>query len=51
MYDYVSINDGFFPLFGVLQSLPGLANGMKRWPFSLALPKQSDLAGLGRLMG
>ncbi|KAM0334321.1 hypothetical protein ACHAQA_001345 [Verticillium albo-atrum] len=50
MYHYVETNDTVFPVVAVLLNMPWLNAWLKSWPLSLAMPKEGDEAGLGRLM-
>lgn len=50
MYDYVQTNDTIFPVVAVLLNMPWLNGWLKSWPLSMAMPKEGDESGLGRLM-
>ena len=50
MYRYVETNDTVFPVLAVLLNMPWLNALLKTWPLSLAMPKEGDEVGLGRLM-
>ncbi|KAM0286256.1 hypothetical protein ACHAQH_000984 [Verticillium albo-atrum] len=50
VYDYVHTNDTVFPIVAVLLNMPWLSAWLKTWPMSLAMPKEGDEVGLGRLM-
>lgn len=50
MYRYVETNDTVFPVLAVLLNMPWLSALLRTWPLSLAMPKEGDEAGLGRIM-
>ena len=50
MYRYVETNDTVFPVLAVLLNMPWLSALLRTWPMSLAMPKEGDEAGLGRIM-
>jgi len=51
LYDYLEINDSYFPVLVLLSNMPWLGRLMHRWPLSCMLPKEGDRVGFGRLMG
>ncbi|KAK3934715.1 cytochrome P450, partial [Diplogelasinospora grovesii] len=51
MYRYVEINDTFFPVMAVILNMPWMDKYLKSWPLNMALPKEGDQVGFGRLMG
>lgn len=51
LYDYNAINASSLPAMNVVSVLPWLTKVVHRWPFCLALPKEGDQVGFGRLMG
>ena len=51
MYQYVHVNDTFFPILAVILNMPWLYRWFRMWPLSLAMPKASDESGVGRIMG
>lgn len=51
LYDYNQINMTSLPVMNVVSVFPWLTNIVHRWPFCLALPKEGDAVGFGRLMG
>lgn len=50
MYKYLEINDGFFPVLAVLLTMPRFSKLLSMWPLKLALPKEGDAFGFGRIM-
>lgn len=51
LHQFVEINDSALPAMNFLQAVPSLTNIVYRWPFNLALPRDVDGVGFGRLMG
>lgn len=51
LYNYNEINESSLPAMALVSVLPWLTNILHRWPFRLALPKEGDNVGFGRLMG
>ncbi|KAK4184792.1 cytochrome P450 [Podospora australis] len=51
MYQFIEINDTFFPILSVLLTMPWLDKVLKSWPLHRLLPKEGDLVGFGRMMG
>lgn len=51
MHGFIEITSSFFPVFGVLSTLPWLARLMHRWPLSKLVPNENDQIGFGRMMG
>ncbi|KEY69824.1 hypothetical protein S7711_08608 [Stachybotrys chartarum IBT 7711] len=50
MHHYIEVNDSFFPVLAVLLNVPWVDSWLRTWPLSLALPKEGDETGFGRLM-
>ncbi len=50
MHRYIEINDESFKIFALMSNMPWLAAMMQRWPLNMALPKDSDPIGFGRLL-
>lgn len=50
LYDYLAINDAFFPVIIVMSNFPWLARLTHRWPLKHSLPKAGDTFGFGALM-
>ncbi|KAK0739351.1 cytochrome P450, partial [Apiosordaria backusii] len=51
LHRFIEINDSAVPIMNILQAIPSLTGVVYRWPFNLALPKDGDGVGFGRLMG
>jgi len=51
LFRYSEINASAVPVMNMLQAMPWLVNVVYRWPFRLALPRDEDNVGFGRLMG
>lgn len=51
LYDYNAINASSLIVMDLVSVLPWLTNAVHRWPLSLALPREGDRVGFGRLMG
>ncbi|KAK4176254.1 cytochrome P450 [Triangularia setosa] len=51
LHQFIEINDSAVPIMNILQAVPSWTNIIYRWPFNLALPKDGDGVGFGRLMG
>ncbi|KAH8682719.1 cytochrome P450 [Xylariales sp. PMI_506] len=51
LYSYHEIHDQALPIMNVMAAMPWLSHIVQRWPFSLALPREGDKFGFGRLMG
>ncbi len=51
MHSYIEINMSSLPILNFLSAMPWLASILYRWPLRLALPKEGDQVGFGRLMG
>ncbi|KAI0203486.1 cytochrome P450 [Astrocystis sublimbata] len=51
LYQYNQINEESMPLVTLMSTLPGLAQMLYKWPFTMLLPKEGDKVGFGRLMG
>ncbi|KAM7216605.1 Cytochrome P450 [Rhypophila decipiens] len=51
LYQFIEINDSAMPVMNFLLAVPWLTNFVYRWPLKLALPRDGDNVGLGRLMG
>lgn len=49
-YDYLKLNDTFFPFMIAMSALPSLTAMMQRAPFKYMMPKSSDRVGFGRIM-
>jgi hypothetical protein len=49
-FDYLKLNDTFFPFMTAMSALPWLTAMMQRAPFKYLLPKSSDRVGFGRIM-
>ncbi|CAG9989777.1 unnamed protein product [Clonostachys byssicola] len=50
LFDYNEINRTSLPVMNVVSVLPWLTDIVHQWPFRLALPKDGDKVGFGRLM-
>lgn len=50
-YGFLKWNEDFFSVAATSAVLPTLARVMQVWPFSEALPKATDPAGLGKFIG
>ncbi|KAJ3494719.1 hypothetical protein NLG97_g3900 [Lecanicillium saksenae] len=51
LYNYNEINMSSLPIMTFVSVLPGITEILHKWPFRLALPKEGDQVGFGRLMG
>ena len=51
LYDYNQINMTSLPAMNVVSVFPWLTKIIHKWPFCLALPREGDDVGFGRLMG
>jgi hypothetical protein len=51
LYDYVAMNDAFFPILLILLNIPWFTAAMRLWPMNAMLPRENDVAGFGRLWG
>ena len=51
LYNYNEINASSLSVLNVISVLPWLTKIVHRWPLSLALPRECDQVGFGRLMG
>ncbi|KAH8892633.1 cytochrome P450 [Thozetella sp. PMI_491] len=51
LHDFLQINASAQPVMNFLSTMPWLTNILHRWPLCLALPKEGDQVGYGRLMG
>ncbi|KAJ4164833.1 hypothetical protein LMH87_006488 [Akanthomyces muscarius] len=50
LYNYNEINMSSLPVMTFVSVLPGITDVLHKWPFRLALPKEGDQVGFGRLM-
>ncbi|KAJ6781568.1 hypothetical protein PWT90_01563 [Aphanocladium album] len=50
LYNYNEINISSLPVMTFVSVLPGITDILHKWPFRLALPKEGDQVGFGRLM-
>lgn len=50
LYNYNEINMSSLPIMTLVSVLPGITDILHKWPFRLALPKEGDQVGFGRLM-
>lgn len=51
LFRYIEINDSSLPAVNIASVLPWLAKLVHQWPLSMAMPKEGDHVGFGRLMG
>lgn len=51
LYNFLEINDSFFPILAVALTIPWLDRYLKSWPLRAAMPKEGDINGFGKLMG
>jgi hypothetical protein len=51
LWAYMETNDGFWPVVITLGNVPALARFMRAWPLTLLMPKSTDTAGFGAVMG
>ncbi|KAM3560310.1 hypothetical protein ARSEF4850_003728 [Beauveria asiatica] len=50
LYNFNKINMSSLPILTFVSILPGIADVIHTWPFRLALPKEEDQVGFGRLL-
>lgn len=50
LYNFNEINMSSLPILTFVSILPGIADVIHTWPFRLALPKEGDQVGFGRLL-
>ncbi|OAA62127.1 Cytochrome P450 [Cordyceps fumosorosea ARSEF 2679] len=50
LFNYNEINLSSLPIMTFVSVLPGITDILHKWPFRLALPKEGDQVGFGRLM-